>query len=218
MKRYIVFLICLSLCLFTSCSPKDENMIDSFISFHSETSRFNDHKALISENGPKMTFLSLLKEQSSKNPKTVLTILISDKDEEIYKWMQLPPDERKKELRSYGELVIQYARENKWDNQYYLYISVSYGYSSHIIYDYEKDIIWIPNNESVFISMYQKFQTLNYTDLESIENGRQFLLLHDFAYLKHGEVEYNLIDSGYNVFISSDGEFKSYSEKESTAY
>ncbi len=221
MKKLICTLLCVMiLFLLCACSnSKDNNLIDDFIEYHSENKNINDNGAMLSENDVDIMLLSLEKEKDKSSPNVVLSIQMIGNDAAEYNWMNLSPDERKSEMKSYGEMVIEYAKENGWSNHYYLYVVMSYAYTNYVVYDYETDVIWIPKNEAMFMSMYEQFSTFNYNNLEDTEEGREFLLNNGLATIKHNELEtvyYSL--GGYSVYISSEGEFKSNGKNESTAY
>lgn len=138
--------------------------------------------------------------------------------DEVYNWLQLPIKERKADLRECAELVIKYAQNNNWKNDYYLYVDLANVYGGcNIIYDYEKDEIWIPNCENTFIEMYEKFNTFYKKDLEETQDGIDFLVDKNLAYIKHNQVEYENIFS-YTVYIDNEGNFKSYGEDDSIKY
>ena len=138
--------------------------------------------------------------------------------DETYKWIQFTANEKKSDLKECANLVIDYAENSNWDNDYYLYISLTGIYSGcDIIYDYEKDELWIPNCENTFVKMYEKFNTFYKKDLENTQEGIDFLVNNDLAYLKHNQIEYTNILS-YTVFIDNNGEFNSFGENNSTKY
>ena len=210
---FFILIFGLNLC---SCSNKFD-LKEDFISCN-ETKLNN--QIFSTSTGHDMIILNFEKEDTSTNPKVVLTLGIggvATDNEATYKWLQLSPEERKSELKEFGNLVIQYAKDNNWKNDYYLYIVVSYVYDgNNIIYDYEQDSIWIPNCEDTFIEMYEKFNTFYKKNLEESQDGIDFLISKDLAYMKHDQVEYNHTSS-YSVYIS-DGKFESYNEEDSTKY
>ncbi len=218
MKKWLSVALCVlllvSLC---ACSKKKDNdFSDSFKEYHSGS--VDGDYIISSQNGVSFMFLSLEKEKDSSSPYVVLDLQMLGNDKLEYDWLKLSPDVRKSELRSYGDMVIEYAKANNWNNRYYLYVTLSYGYSSHIVYDYEQDTIWIPKNEFVLLSMYEQFGTMSYSKLEETEDGKNFLVRNGLAEMVHGEIEYTYSADGYNVYISSEGEFKDYGKSKSTAY
>lgn len=142
----------------------------------------------------------------------------SDKTENTtYQWLQHSHDERKTELRQCANLVIDFAKSEGWKNDYYLYVEITNIYDScSIVYDYERDSIYIPNCEEVFIDMYKDFGTFSKKDLSETPTGKNFLIEKGLATIKHNEIEYNNIFS-YTVFITN-GEFRSYGNDDSAVY
>jgi hypothetical protein len=164
-----------------------------------------------------------LQKQDAAAPKVIFTIHIgasgdgSEIDKKQYDWIQLSVEDRKADLKECGDMVIEYAKNKKWSNNYYLYIATADLYGDcQVLYDYEADKIWIPNAEPIYKEMYEKFKTFNAKDLAETQEGIDFLLDNQLGYIKHNEIEYNLISS-YDVYIH-DGEFTSYNREESTAY
>jgi len=210
----LVFLLSILLC---SCSSNN-NLNDDFISFHEQQL---DQKVYKTSQDQNFVISNLDKEKVPEHSKVVLMVFLGNEtkyQDEVYKWLQLSIDERKADLRECAELVIKYAQDNNWKNDYYLYVNLTdiYGVCS-IIYDYEKDEIWIPNCENTFIEMYEKFNTFYEKDLEETQDGIDFLVDNNLAYIKHNQVEYRNIFS-YTVYIDNEGNFKSYGEDNSIKY
>ena len=208
-KLIIIFITLLLFVTFPSCST-DNDLKEDFIDYYK--TQLNSNANFIIGN--------LEKESDSNNPKVILTLFLDDDtetNEQTYEWLQVSPNERKKDLKEYGDIVIKYANENNWSNNYYLYINVSNIYDGcSILYDYENDEIWIPNCENIFLEMYQKFGTFYKKELENTQEGINFLVENNLAYVKHDKVEYNN-NMSYTAFIQN-GEFKTYGENNSTKY
>lgn len=199
-----------------SCSFNND-LKDHFISYYD--AQLNEH-AFKTSVGTEMVIINLDKENISDSPKIVLTVHVGRgaDENETYQWLKLSLDERKANLKECADLVIEYAKNNNWENDYYLYVNVCQVYGGcSIIYDYEEDEIWIPNCENTFIEMYEKFNTFYKKDLEETQEGIDFLVDNNLAYMKHNQVEYKNIFF-YNIYIDNDGNFKSYGEDDSTKY
>lgn len=214
-KAALMLFIILSAITLCSCSSKTD-LKESFIDYHKNKL---DNKTFTTSTNKEMIIIDLEKESSS-NPKVILTVCIggeSSVNDVTYDWLQLSPEERKSELKECGDMLIQYAKDNNWSNDYYLYVNLCQVFDGcNIVYDYEQDDIWIPNCESTFIEMYKKFNTFYKKDLEESQEGIDFLVNKDLAYIKHDQVEYNHTSS-YGVYIS-DGKFESFNEEDSTKY
>lgn len=217
MKKYMLFLLLAITILFLcSCSSKDKNIKEDFINYNKEQL---DNYTFTTSINTEIVIVNLEKENTSHNTKVVLTLAIGNSDiaKTTYQWLQLSVDERKADLKECGDMVARYAKDNNWSNNYYLYVNVCQVYDGcNIVYDYETNDIWIPNCEGTFLKMYEKFDTFYKKELEKKQEGIDFLIENDLAYIKHNQVEYNN-SSSYNVYIS-DGEFKSYGQDDSTKY
>lgn len=218
MKRILAIMISLFIVLtsLSGCKSKDTNMRDSFTEFYSDTFEKN---VFYTAANTEMSVASLYKENSSRNARVVLSLVLgaSDKTRNLsYQWLQHSYDERKKDLRQCGNLVVDFAKNEGWKNDYYLFVKIIDIYDScNIVYDYENDSIYIPNCEDTFIDMYQEFGTFSKENLSKTQVGKDFLIENGLATLKHNEIEYKSIFS-YTVFIDN-GEFKSYGEDDSFA-
>lgn len=214
-KTILILIVSLLVITLYSCSSETD-LKECFIDYYKN--KLNN-KTFTTSTNKEMIIINLEKESSS-NPKVILTVCIggeSSANNATYDWLQLSPEERKSELKECGDMLIQYAKDNNWSNDYYLYVNLCQVYDGcNIVYDYEQDDIWIPNRESIFIEMYEKFNTFYKRDLEETQGGIDFLISKDLAYIKHDQVEYNHTSS-YGIHIS-DGKFKSYNEEDSTKY
>lgn len=215
-KLVMIFITSLLFVIFSSCSS-NENLKEDFIDYYQE--QLNDYTLTTTLN-TEVVIVGLDKEHSTDNPRIVLNIGIggnSKTSEQTCQWLQSSPDERKADLKECGDMVTKYAQDNNWSNDYYLYVMVSNIYDGcSIVYDYEQDKIYIPNCENTFLEMYQKFGTFYKKELEETQEGIDFLVENNLAYIKHNQIEYRNIFS-YTVFIS-EGEFKSYGEDDSIMY
>ena len=214
-KAILILLIVLSVITLCSCSS-DTDLKDNFINYYKNEL---NNKTFTTSTNKEMIIIDLEKENSS-NPKVIFTVCIggeSSINDITYDWLQLSPEERKSELRECGDMLVQYAKDNNWSNNYYIYVRLCQVYDGRdVIYDYEQDSIWIPNCEDTFVEMYEKFNTFYKKNLEESQDGIDFLISKDLAYIKHDQVEYNH-PSSYSVYIS-DGKFESFNEEDSTKY
>ena len=140
-KTLQIILVFLSSVLLCSCSSKN-NLNDDFISFYEQQL---DQKVYKTSKDQNFVIGNLDKEKVSEHPKVVLMVFLGNEtknQDEVYKWLQLSIDERKADLRECAELVIEYAENNNWENDYYLYVDLANVYGGcNITYDYEKDEI-----------------------------------------------------------------------------
>ncbi len=210
---FLLFIITLFLC---SCSFKNENIKDDFMNYNKE--QLENHIFTTSMN-TEIVIVDIEKENTSHNPRVILTVTIGNSDvaKKTYQWLQLSHDERKADLKECGDMVVKYAQDNNWSNDYYLYVKVCQIYDGcNIVYDYEHNVIWLPKCENTFTKMYEKFNTIYKKELEETQEGIDFLVENDLAHIKHNQVVYKS-NISYNVYIS-DGEFESYGEEDSVKY
>lgn len=64
--------------------------------------------------------------------------------------------------------------------------------------------------------MYEKFGTFLEKTVAETQDGIDFLISNNLAYMKHNEVEFKKISS-YDVYVHED-KFSSYDKDQSTAY
>ncbi len=216
MKKILILFMCLVLPCLGGCSTSSNKDFKEYNS---------DSYVFVSSSGTKFVFYSLEREDAT-NPKVILNAYLENdsKDTKTAYGMNLSIEERKKDLREFAELVIGFAKKQNWDNDYYLYVDCLYDGTStcSVVYDYETDTLWIPNIEltykETYKEMYEKFGTLDKKNLESTEEGIDFLISKGLAYIKHNELEYKtFLKDGYDIFIQ-DGKFYAYNQDESTAY
>ena len=190
-KKITLMILCCTLGFtITACGDKMTER-EKFTSFLGE-----EGTVIRSKSGIDMCVVSLDKENSS-TPKVVIQISPNESlYTQTYNWMCLSATEQKEDLKDFGDKVISYAKEENWDNDYYLYVSFICSDIS-IVYDYEMDTLWIPNNIDAYKEMYEKFSTLAKSKLTETEEGQNFL------------VEMSHSDMCYTVYISN-GEFSSY--------
>lgn len=153
-------------------------------------------------------YLSWLEKEDTKyDSHVILTVWMED--DQLYKFMELSVQTKKSELRTISDFVIDFAKENNWDNSYYLYIVAGDEIEYRYVYDYEKDTIWIPKLESVFIEMYERFDVASPWDIEKLgtKEAIDFLVNNGFGEIKHNEYESKFYSVGYNVMINDEGEF-----------
>lgn len=216
MKKYTLFLLFIVIPLLCFCSSNDKNIKEDFFNYNED--QLGNHTITTSKD-TEIVIVNLEKENILKNPKVILTLAIGNSDiiKTTYQWLQLSSDERKLDLKECGDMVVKYAQDNNWSNDYYLYINVSNIYDNcSIVYDYEQNKIWIPNCENTFLKMYQKFGAFYKRELEKTQDGIDFLVENNLAYIKNNQVEYRN-NISYTVYIQ-DGEFENYGKEDSTRY
>ncbi len=217
MKKFIItfLIICTVLCGCGNTNSSSDTLVDKMLAYNSIDSR-----VFTTTKGTEMYASSLEIENTDYSPRVVLTLNIGNTYiyEKAYNWCQMSIEERKADLKECGDMVVSYAKSEDWDNDYYLYVNVDSVYDGlSVVYDYEEDWLYVPDSEIIYMNMYEQFNTLNKWDLEDSQEGIDFLINNDLAYLKHNEVEYkHNILSG--VYIH-DGEFsKSIDDDEYTIY
>ena len=125
---------------------------------------------------------------------------------------------QKDDLKEIGDKVVAYAKTNSWDNDYYLYVTFSYGTTTQTIYDYETGKIYIPNVDNLYVEMYEQFGTFSDYEVEKLSDGTDWLASKGLGKYKHGEYENNsdALDSMYIWCYK--GKFSIRNSDKSTAY
>lgn len=215
----IVPIIVCILCL-CSCSKKtlDEKLTDSFLEYSLGKTDGKFNRVFTTSNGTEMVVSELQKEDAT-SPKVILSVDIGNTDfkNQIYQWITFPVNVRMDDYRECAEMVIKYAKNENWDNDYYLYVNTRNIYGScDIVYDYEKDMIYIPNAENTYKEMYEQFDTFYTKNITEADNGSDFIINNNLGYWQHNELETKDATS-YSIFLH-DGKFSEYEKDKSTAY
>lgn len=203
-----------------SCSKKtsEEGLTDSFLEYSLGKTDGKCNRVFTTSNGTEMVVSELQKEDSS-SPKVILSVDIGNTDikEKLYQWITSPVSVRMDDYRECAEMVIKYAKNENWNNDYYLYVNTRNIYGScDVVYDYEKDMIYIPNAENTYKEMYEQFGTFNVKDVAESDNGSDFIIDNNLGQWQHNELETNDTTS-YSISLH-DGKFSEYEKDKSTAY
>lgn len=220
-ERFLItvpIIICM-LCL-CSCSKKtsEEGMTNSFLEYSLGKTDGKYNRVFTTSNGTEMVVSELQKENAT-SPKVILSVDIGNTDikEKLYQWITSPVNVRMDDYRECAEMVIKYAKNENWDNDYYLYVNTRNIYGScEVVYDYEKDMIYIPNAENIYKEMFEQFGTFNVKDIAEADNGSDFIIDNNLGYWQHNELETKDTTS-YSIFLH-DGKFSEYEKDKSTAY
>lgn len=215
----IVTIIVCILCL-CSCSKKtpDEKLTDSFLEYSLGKTDGKFNRVFTTSNGTEMVISELTKEDAHY-PKVLLSVEIGNTDfkNQIYQWITSSVNVRMDDYRECAEMVIKYAKNENWDNDYYLYVNTRNIYGScDVVYDYEKDIIYIPNAENIYKEMYEQFDTFHAKDVAKADGGTNFIIDNNLGYWQHNKLETKDVTS-YSIFLH-DGKFSEYEKNKSTAY
>ena len=203
-----------------SCSKKtsDEKLTDSFLEYSLGKTDGKFNRVFTTSNGTEMVISELTKEDA-RYPKVLLSVEIGNTDfkNQIYQWITSPVSMRMDDYRECAEMVIKYAKNENWNNDYYLYVNTRNIYGScDVVYDYEKDMIYIPNAENIYKEMYEQFGTFYTKDVAEADNGSDFIIDNNLGYWQHNELEIKDATS-YSISVH-DGEFSEYEKDKSTAY
>jgi len=220
-ERFLIIVpIIICMLFLCSCSKKtsEEGLTDSFLEYSLGKTDGKYNRVFTTSNGTEMVISELQKENAT-SPKVILSVDIGNTDikEKLYQWITSPISMRMDDYRECAEMVIKYAKNENWDNDYYLYVNTRNIYGScDVIYDYEKDMIYIPNAENIYKEMYEQFGTFNVKDVAEADGGADFIVDNNLGYWKHNELETDYAIS-YTVYLH-DGEFSEYEKDKSTAY
>ena len=193
-------------------------MTDGFLEYSLGKTDGKFNRVFTTSNGTEMVISELTKEDVHY-PKVLLSVEIGNTDfkNQIYQWITSPVNVRMDDYRECAEMVIKYAKNENWDNDYYLYVNTRNIYGScDVVYDYEKDMIYIPNAENIYKEMYEQFGTFHAKDVAEADGGTDFIIDNNLGYWQHNELETKDVTS-YSIFLH-DGKFSEYEKDKSTAY
>lgn len=218
MKKLIISIltICIILC---GCGSNNTNntLTDKFKEFHLDS----ESSVFYTSRGTEFVIGDFCKENTTYEPNVVLSLYLGNTDlhSKVYNWCTMSIEERKADLKECSEMVIEYAKSENWDNDYYLYINIYRPYNGQdIVYNYEEDFLYLPDTENIFLAMYEQFGTMSADDLEEMNGGIDFLINNNLAYLKHNEIEYktpspsgvDIYEGEFRSFVDFDGEYSIY--------
>lgn len=166
--------------------------------------------------------MSIKKEQNSYYPMVVMKLMIDGMDENFYQnkydFIKKSNDEKLDILRKAGDLLVEFAQSQEWDNNYYLYVDLYRVPENDYVYDYKDNVLYVPNDEELYVTMYEKFQTFDKDELTKSQEGIDFLISNKMAAYKHNELEIDYPLTGFNVYIDANGKFHSSKIDGSTRY
>lgn len=205
----VAFTMCFSL---AGCNKeKEKTMQEDFAEFYSEKNQENsEYLFLKTKSGAQIWNISFEKEEASK-PRVVIDFEFDSSYTEtaeykknMYNYICQSTSQIKSDLKGLGDMVVEYAKEKKWDNNYYLYVVLSlYEYHNDFVYNYETDTLYVPKKLSVVKEMYKNFSTFYQPDIAKMDGGTEWLVSKELGTIKHGEYEgdYDALES-YSVWIS----------------
>lgn len=127
-------------------------------------------------------------------------------------------DELKREMNVFAEAFIDFAKIKDLDNDYYLYVKIYNSSMVSFVYDYEEDVLYLPQKYDLYCEMYSLFGTTSEYQISESEEGIEWLVQNGFGEVKHHEYE-SIYDFSFpGVYIDDNGEFKSYNLNWSNAY
>lgn len=221
-KEKILIIIPIIICMLflCSCSKKtsEEGLTDNFLEYSLGKKDGKCNRVFTTSNGTEIVVSELQKEDAT-SPKVILSVDIGNTDikEKLYQWITSPVSVRMDDYQECAEMVIKYAKNENWDNDYYLYVNTRNIYGScDVIYDYEKDMIYIPNAENTYKEMYEQFGTFNVKDVAEADGGADFIVDNNLGQWQHNELETKDATS-YSISLH-DGVFSEYEKDKSTAY
>jgi len=116
------------------------------------------------------------------------------------------------DLRKMGELLIEFADQAGWPNDYHLYVCVGDPSSWSFSYDYETETLYPPREHADMREITRRFDTRNFQSIARDDKGKSYLLARGYAETRHGKVEPTLkwsmaFDPEKQFYVTSDGEF-----------
>lgn len=122
---------------------------------------------------------------------------------------KLSLEELRNELHFFAEAFIDFAKSKNMDNEYYLYVRTFDSLQTGFVYDYEKDLLYLPEKYDLYCEMFEKFGTAYEYEVCKTEDGVQWLVDNDFGEVKHHEYESKREHPKPVVYIDEDGNFGS---------
>ena len=229
MKKFLtvfcmIFVLLCGITLGGCTDDKELTLTEDFAQYYEE-SNVSDSKYLHlkTSSGATLWNISFNKEENSA-PKVIVDweFDFSDKttkDKDKYKFITQKPQAIKNEMKAIGDKVVQFAKARQWNNNYYLYITISIeSFEFDFVYDYEKDKLYSPKQLPIVIEMYEKFSTFYQKDIANMQGGVDWLVANGLGEMKHGEYNSKLYGlQSYSVWISQ-GKFVSTATKLSNEY
>lgn len=209
----LAFTTCIA---FAGCNKeKEKTMQEDFAEFYSKQNQ-EDSKYLFlkTKSGAQIWNISFGKEEASK-PRVVIDFEFdsaytetAEYKKNMYNYICQSTSQIKSDLKSLGDMVIEYAKAKKWNNNYYLYVVLSLP-DNEFVYNYETETLYIPNKLNIVKEMYEKFSAFYQPDIAKMNGGTEWLVSKGLGTIKHGvyEQDYDALDS-YKVWLSN-GKFVS---------
>lgn len=141
-------------------------------------------------------------------------------DGKLYSWLTSSVDKKKSDLKGVGDKVVAFANSKNWNNNYYLYISLSYDSEVETIYDYEKEKLYVPNCDHYYLEMYEKFGSCNDYTIKDMTGGADWLVSKGLGEYKHDKFELFYSNSPLvsMTIWCKDGKFSIRDTKKSTEF
>lgn len=191
--------------------------IEDFREFHD----LSEKEMYQMKSGFRVSYLSLNKGKKGSRPIVVFSLYTHatvqkgfeegyQNEQECYKaaceWMKMPADKRKVDMREAADLVIDFALKEGWKD-YYLYVQL-FCAGHHVLYDYERDALWVPEDEETRIEMCEKFGSFAREDVAKTQAGQDYLVEMGWAYWDKKKFKIRHDDAGSACYISigSDGD------------
>lgn len=119
-------------------------------------------------------------------------------------------DELKSEMNAFAEALITFAQQENFDNNYHLFVQINGSFEERLlgfVYDYEKDILYLPERYADYCTMYSLFGTTIEPAVAETDAGCTWLVEHGFGEVKHHIYEPFYKDCSPGVYLDIDDEF-----------
>jgi len=173
------FLICYCSGCNYSYSPTVSTQFTSFLETEGDT--------LSLPSGEQVTISSLFlqKELSESRPKVVLIWFYNGPLDYFLEQIKA-----KQDIKVLCKKVIQFADSAAWKNDYYLYAQLMHRSSSlRIVFDYEHDTFFFPDNHSLLRQTINQFDTVDPLQILNMEGGKRFLRQNGVVRIRHDKTE-----------------------------
>lgn len=207
-KIRIISICLIIICIVTFSGCNNESKFEYISKFRDYGEDFITNGIRIELPSGQVMTVDLLTKEDSYSPKVIFKVSFWTDDARV-KWVKTSTEIKINDLIFLGDKVVAFAKNENWDNDYYLYINVwlldDFGDE---IYDYEKSLLYISEYDERIMEMYDQFNSIDRDEVAKTEAGIAFLLKNDLGKIVHGEFEKDWL-SDFSISII-DGEYKEY--------
>lgn len=148
-------------------------------------SEFAEYLLLDKKNGSYLmnseTELSLFSFEKTDDALPKFCIEFNIEYKALYGWLKLTNEARKADLKAVAVLAQNFIASKDWSNRCQIYVSVIYDPGTQSIYDLDKDKLYIPNCDGIFVKMYETYSTCSLSKVREMPSGPDWLAHNNIA-------------------------------------